>query len=414
VRKKAVRLVVHGFAGKGTITARANVGKVEAINETRGQVELSYRCPPSGSPQRLLILLWRPMGAAGLVRAPISAWTEVDVKTKRGRNVQVRVKVGSRMFGPVMSGRRRHVKLRVLVPPGVATVEAEASRGEHLVTRRSVALPPLKEETLVVGVRKHGSRARGDLRYDVFAAGADREPTVELVSPNGTRKRLPLLQLDGAYTTAWKPDPKAPAGNWRLALASGEHRLGKPLRVAAAPAPPPAKPPTKEPSRLRLSATATIGLQHNFGELLSPLFGAEIAADWAMSWGYVGLYVGAGFAFDGQDISQGSVQAENSLMVVPIEFGARYTSPLFSDFFLAVSAGGLLQIVRSSSRGDLTGEVSSTELAWGFSASMGAGYRLGLGALVVRVGYRYAKLDTEDLALQAGGLLTMAGYRFFF
>ncbi|MBW2735429.1 MAG: hypothetical protein JRH20_23845 [Deltaproteobacteria bacterium] len=418
-------IVIRGIPGSGSLNATSNVGKIrDIVDIVGGATKLTYTPPRRGSPQRLLLLCWRKKGPAHLVQLPLSAWTDVEVKTRRGRSLEVRVRVADHVFGPIMSGRKRKVKIRILVPPGVRSVEAEARRSESLVTRRRVTLPPLGEKLLVAGTRKRGSRKGGDLRYDIFiAASAPMTPQLGLLDPEGKNgeQRLSLTPHGETFSASWAPTSSSPPGRWLVQVRAGEHLVELPLELAPWPSPTTKPtivrkrtPPPGLWKRLRFSASFTLGLLHNLGELTSPRFALELAAEHPFSLGWLGLRLSTGFAFDSQGVDDGSFNASSSLWMLPVGLSLSYNTRRANGFSGHLLAGGVVQLTHSNSEGPITGTIAFTEVSAGAIALAGVAYAVGPGDILMRFGYQHLRVDRPDLALLAGGMVVAGGYSYVF
>jgi len=432
-------LTVQGLEGQGEVRAAVNVGAVQQIRAQRDKVVVEYQPPPEHYPQRLCLALWRAGSArVQVLRVPLLGQTMAPVTTRK--NSQVTLTVAGQVFGPKSSGARGKVSVRVVVPPGTTEGQVEVVDDRGLQTQKTVSIQLPSYNPLTIAVEPpHSEDPRPAFSVTVVSSeqGLDR-PALEIGHEEpeaGKPAPLDLAILPGeGWRATWRPAPGAAAGRYLLlarvpdepAARRASELSWRPPEQRAAPAPPTVvkSPPAAEPGlfdRLGWTISLAAGLLHNTGALVSPRLSAEAGAELPALGGRIGARLLIGVAWDSQVIrhpvipsapaTAGPVETSSSVLLIPLGLAVTYRVPLRSGLTPHVTAGPLLQIVRTRNTGASTGEVTRTDVAFGVVGLLGLGYRLGPGGLFAQAGYQWSPLDNDDLELQAGGLIVEAGYR---
>jgi hypothetical protein len=418
-----VQIEVAGLAGTSKVRAAVNVGEVTAVDTSGRRVRLTYSPPEQRFPQHLCLLLWREGSARRplVARIPLVAYADVPVTTRR--NSQVTLTVDEQLFGPEQSGPTGKVRMRVLVPPGVDQGWVQATDAMGMTTRKRIAIERHDYNLLSIAVV---SPARRD--YRIFVAAAEppaRPPTLELERAGETTALALSPGADGLWSRAWRADADLPPGSFsfraRIPGSTASQRSTTFTVAAPRRAPPPAArlKTTKRATRAPRPGRRTVwnlslaaGLLYNAGDLVSPRLTLEAGADYPLGPGRIGARLAVGVAWANQEVpvDESLTPASASLVMVPLAALATYRATI-SSFSPYLAAGPVVQIVRSSSEGEHTGDRRSTDFAVGALAVLGSHLHLGPGGVFLQVGYQYARVDSRDVELLAGGLVAEVGYR---
>ena len=128
------------------LRALSTVGTIEApVPGGPGHFVARYHPPADRFPQVALIMVELGAGAARLhcaTRIALEGATLFPFHTSGGASVTMRV--GDRLFGPVVANRQGHVEIPIDVPPGVRRAEARAvdKSGGVRATEVDLQLPP--------------------------------------------------------------------------------------------------------------------------------------------------------------------------------------------------------------------------------------------------------------------------------
>jgi hypothetical protein len=128
------------------LRALSTVGTIEApVPGGPGHFVARYHPPADRFPQVALIMVELGAGAARLhcaTRIALEGTTLFPFHTSGGASVTMRV--GDRLFGPVVADRQGHVEIPIDVPPGVGRAEARAvdKSGGVRATEVDLQLPP--------------------------------------------------------------------------------------------------------------------------------------------------------------------------------------------------------------------------------------------------------------------------------
>jgi hypothetical protein len=409
-----IQIKVKGLAGPGELHSDVNVGTVERIEEQGGEVLVNVNPPERGSPQILCLALWRGTGVGAkvhIIRVPMLGRTAVPIRTRK--HATVRVLIGTREFGPVVSGSRGRVRIPVVVPPEAkqATVEVTGSRG--LKSRRSIRIEPAAYNQLALAIVPAASGS-SDPRLRITVATAEGgTPRVRIGDGELVLARQPGGTWSGIWSSRQAPRGRIPIRAWlpgrpssvRLAevgISSSKLTVNV-IRVKALT--------KRSPGRLRGDLGLLVGMVHNLGDMASPRLGVDLGLDYPLPVGRIGVRLFASFSWASQQIpgSSGLADGESSIALVPIGAGITYRLPLPLRPYVMV--GLMAQIVRFSNTAEFTQERLKHEVAPGFLGLIGAEYRLGPGRALLQVGYQWSRVENLDLTLQAGGLVLEGGYR---
>lgn len=208
--------------------------------------EFIWTPPDLRYPAQAVLLFWEAGTGApdpAVVVLPLYGRTTVEVDTEPG--ALVRIRVGDELFGPEKANPRGKVKVSIVVPPGVKSVQAIANT-EGQQTTRTVPLkvPPVSAFTALIGPQplppKSGGWVvvghdeavpRAQLRVKVESGTATEALTTSEFTAFRVRPEPSLAgaQLSAQVTTSPEEDDPA-ALRLQVAVAGGE----------VAPEPPPA------------------------------------------------------------------------------------------------------------------------------------------------------------------------------
>ena len=422
-----VTITIRGLPGTGPVQASVNVGSVQRVEARAADVVVHYRTPEAHYPQRLCLILRRSEAkTARVLRIPLLGQTLAPVTTRK--RSQVTLTVAGKVFGPRSSGPHGRVSIRVVVPPGTTEGQVEVIDEKGMETQKNVPIQLPSYNPLAVAVEPALSAAKVQ-DYAVIVATSEIgltgiELSVRRVSPAaGEAVPVPLAPGDGGlWTGAWRPKDR---GRYTV-----EARIADNVKTADLTWQPP-RPvvtttpvikkaaPRPEPAgffdRLTWDVSLAAGVMHNTGELISPHISVEAGATYPALGGRVGARLLLGVAWGSQQVTDATAtvagETSSSVILLPLGLALTYRLPLSFGLTPHLTAGPLLQLVRTSNDGEDTGEVSRTDLAFGVVGLLGASYRLGPGGLVLQGGYLWSQLDTDDVVLQAGGVVAELGYR---
>ncbi|MFT3913177.1 MAG: hypothetical protein QM704_03525 [Anaeromyxobacteraceae bacterium] len=392
------------------VALAASVGAVEDVQRTAAGFTARYR-PPAGpsSPAVAIVaaVSWAD-GRDGAVALPLDGQGVALVRGEPGEPVELRI--GERLFGPVVAGADGVARLRVVVPPGVA----EGYRGFRPV---ELAVPPaprmlaLADRTAVAADRAERVRV---LAWVVAPHGATRRGEAPVATPSRGAAEV-VAREPGAYQVSWAIPP-GPAGEDRLVLAVAnappwELRVRSegglaPVAAARGPAPGPGAPgSTDVPGPVTaalVSGGASVDLGGGFAapRIGVSVDGAPVPGLPALAWRLDAELLGAPPAGVGAGVRGTTLAALGGGALV----GVSATRGLGDGWlaFASATAGVRLAAVRSPAGDDRLAPGPALRLAagtgmrfaWGtpfveagLSATGGAmaGGRL---ALVVAVGFR--------------------------
>jgi len=420
-------IVIRDFPGTLPIQARANVGQVVGVSEAGGVVKIRIRPPQKRFPQRLCLIVWRDIDQPLVVRIPLLGRTELPIRTRA--NTQVTLRIGKEIFGPQSSGPRGHLKMRVLIPPGISEGLAEAVASNGMVTRKVVRIQQPAYNTLTLA--HHASALRlPKAHVDIVLASAVlTKETPTLWASRGDETRHPIaLKEDsaGRWSAHWKVPT---SGRWSFAVEqSGSPQARRVVSLRILPqekAPPPPVPlsprlvmSTPTPgvqSGWRFAVAAAAGIMHNTGNLFSARLSLNVEGDYPLGPGRVGLQLGTSFAWGSRDVALSAPLESrvSRVLLVPVGLLATYRLS-FGRVHPGLAAGPLLHLTRFSGESRETGVSTRTDASFGAVLLLDTHLDLGPGAIVARLGYQYSRVDNEDYALLAGGVIAEFGYRLSF
>jgi hypothetical protein len=422
-----VTITVQGLPGTGPVQAAVNVGSVQRVEARAADVVVHYRTPKAHYPQRLCLILRRGgVKTARVLRIPLLGQTLAPVKTRK--RSQVTLTVAGKVFGPKSSGPHGRVSIRVVVPPGTTEGRVEVIDEKGMETQKTVPIQLPSYNPLAVAVEPALSAAKVQ-DYVVIVATSEIgltgiELSVRRVSPAaGEAVSVPLVRgASGLWTAAWRPKDRG-----RYAV---EARISNNVKTADLSWQPPWPEDTTTPvvkkaaprpepgffDRLTWDVSLAAGVMHNTGELLSPHISVEAGATYPALGGRVGARLLLGVSWGSQQVTDKKVTSEtsSSVILLPLGLALTYRLPLSFGLTPHLTAGPLLQLVRTSNDGDESGQVSRTDVAFGVVGLLGASYRLGPGGLMLQGGYLWSQLENDDVVLQAGGVVAELGYRLEF
>jgi hypothetical protein len=410
---RARSIIVSG-APRGEFDVAVNVGAVVDVDrDPRGRLRLRYRLPSKAFPRHLCFLLRRKGPAPRsyhVLRIPLFAPASVPIVTRP--RAKVSLEIGARIVGPKRTDAKGKATIRAMVPPWLDEVWARVVDDKGLETRKKMRVkqPAYPHHAMLLDVLRRKGRGRPRLRVAVAAARAERPFQLELIAPDGgTRKLEARGGGQGIAVASWTPSSGEPEGSWRVrVIVANRVALTRSVELDKGPA----GRVRGFFGRLRWSLGLGLGLTHNLGELVSPRFALGLGVDHRLGPGRLGISLRVGLAWDTQDtdLSAALGTASTRLLLLPVIIGAHYELPLGPVAPYAL-AGLLLGVAVTSSEGQATADATSTNIALGVAAMVGARLKLGPGGIFVEVGYHHSQLDTIDVEAQTGGLVAQAGYR---
>jgi len=182
------------------VRALATVGTLEMPRaSTPGHFTTRYLPPADRFPQVALLVVELSNGSArehATARIALQGSTVVPFHTSGGASVTMRV--GDRLFGPIVADRQGHVEIPIEVPPGVRKGQARAvdRNGAARETEVDLRLPTFPRVLL--------------LAPPAFEAGAFAEVTAIAVNEDGTMARADALTLVASAGLAHALGPGSP------------------------------------------------------------------------------------------------------------------------------------------------------------------------------------------------------------
>jgi hypothetical protein len=268
----------------GSVRLFANVGDISLVDasEDDGRLRAVYTPPKTRFPQlAVIVAVTDHPDVFDWLAIPLHGQAKVTIESEP--KAEIRVRVGERDFGPVLTNRAGRARLGLVVPPGIsmATTIATDPLGNTRESPLELSAPPFSRGVLVCP--RFGDRVR------IFVTNPDGSsapsPDVELVATPGSMRAAKMLApgvLAARYdppqeeiaegleavvtaslehTDGWSMDCRmpvpgeAPSGAVVTVDAAGFTAGGPPLGVSARVVFPGRRPPR----RVRVSASADLG-----------------------------------------------------------------------------------------------------------------------------------------------------------
>jgi hypothetical protein len=499
--------LVLGVDGATEISAEApdglevrffvNVGEIEPLEPAAGRSRARYRLPSTRFPQvAIVVAATEDFASVDWVRIRLHARPTVRFGFEARSTVTVRL--GERVFGPVLTDRLGEGELQIEVPPGLreaiavgtdrlgnvreqpielspppfartlalclpseeaVLLFALGASGGPATSTEGIALtasagsidapralapgvfllgPALEPDPFVEAVevtasaegvasscsfrvRREGPEALTlSLAREAVVEGepADVEVTLTLRYPGERPPRrvaTPELRVSFGEVSATTADGAGGyVATWRLPARGGAQQARIEAQVPDAPG-------LTAEGRLAIRRRASprgpfelgarAGLLSNFGKVTGPF--AVLSFQVGLGLGPPGaLLLGAqaGFwgAWDSRPDQAATEQVDLSVSAVPLLGRVGYRLPVQPlDLFVHLQGGAVVASTAVSS--PRTGTSATTTTTWTVGGSLGAGWGLGPGALLLEVGYLHAPLD-GDVRGNVAGLHVGVGY----
>lgn len=412
---RSVELELHnpGASDEDELLLAANVGELKLLERTgTDRYRVRFELPGSTAPQ-VALLAALDLKTGQLATHRIDIWGNPTVEIRSERGVWVRAQVGNASFGPVLTDKKGHARLEIVVPPGSREVATFATDQRGNVRERALALDPPPLSRLLV-LCSPAEPALYVLAVDEGGAASERadfSARVGEASATGARRlkrglfRVPLTRELGAGSETIEA---------HLQLGGEEQSCTMPRPAAWAPAAEPEPQPAVaqlEPAPVHVLLGAQLGASSNFGKVTGPWGALHVAVP--LGHHEEGFRVEAQAGYSRSQSSGESASGETfdlTLDSVPVIGGLRYALAFGRWQGSAAASVGWAwvgsRVEHASSR-----ETSSSFPLWLGGALRGA-YLLPQGEVGLELGYSLLDVDDSAIRGNAAGLRVTLGYLF--
>lgn len=413
VRAVELELLGPGSSDQDQLLLASNVGKLELLERTGSdRYRVRFVLPEATVPQ-VALLAALDLKTGQLATHRIEIWGNPKVEIRSERGVWVRAQVGNASFGPVLTDKKGHARLEIVVPPGSREVATFATDQRGNVTQRALALDPppfsrllalcspAEPAVIVLAVEEQGAASE---RATFSVSVGDATPGAARRLKRGLF-RVPLTrEVAGAAETIVA----------RVQLGGEERSCSMPRPEAWAPAAEP-EPETVaaqvEATPVRMLLGVQLGASSNFGKVSGPWGALHVAVPLGHHESGFRLEAQAGYQRSHSSGESASGEAfDLTLDSVPVIGGVRYALALGRWQASAAANVGMAwvatRVEHTASR-----ETLSSHPLWLGGALRGA-YLLPQGEAGLELGYSLLNVDDPAIRGNAAGLRATLGYLF--
>ncbi|MEY4551153.1 MAG: hypothetical protein RL685_7348 [Pseudomonadota bacterium] len=409
---RTVELVLQspGMKDAEQLLLATNVGVIELVERIgTDRFRLRYELPKGPSPQ-VALLAALDLTSGQLATHRLEIWGNPTVEIRSERGVWVRAQVGSASFGPVLTDKKGHARLEIVVPPGSREVATLATDQRGNVTERALALDPPPFSRLLA-LCSPTQPALYILALDERGAEPERPAFSVLVNeaaPPAARRLKPgLFRVDLTRETAGG----APEIQAHVQLSGEKQTCSMPRPASWAPIVAPEPEPVVLQPPVHVLLGAQLGASSNFGKVSGPWGALHVAVPLGQPESGFRLEAQAGYSRSQSSGQSASGEAfDLTLDSVPLIGGVRYSLAFGRWQASAAGSVGWAWVQTQVEQGSSLQTLSSHPL-WLGGALRGA-YLLPHGEAGLELGYSLLNVDDPAIRGNAGGLRATLGYLF--
>lgn len=412
VRSVELELYCPGSGGEEQLLLAANIGELQLLERTgSARYRVRFVLPAATVPQ-VALLAALDLKTGQLATHRIEVWGNPSVEIRSERGVWVRAQVGSASFGPVLTDKKGHARLEIVVPPGSREVATFATDQRGNVTERALALDPPPFSRLLA-LCSPAEPSVYVLAAEEQGAASERAAftvTVgEATLPDARRLKRGLFRVPLTREVAGGSETIEA----HVSLGSEQRTCTMPRPAAWAPVvePEPAALAQVEAAPVHVLLGAQLGASSNFGKVSGPWGALHVAVPLGHHESGFRLEAQAGYQRSQSSGQSASGETfELTLDSVPVIGGVRYAWALGRWQASAAASVGMAWVATRVEHGSARETLSSHPL-WLGAALRGA-YLLPQGEAGLELGYSRLNVDDPAIRGNAGGLRATLGYLF--